>query len=63
MAENVLGTLFSDIADAIRSKTGSTETMKPAEFPEQISNIETSNNGDVEDKKPLYATGELEWQG
>lgn len=43
MAENVLGTLFSDIADAIRSKTGGTETMKPAEFPEQISNIESSN--------------------
>jgi hypothetical protein len=44
MAENVLGTLFSDIADAIRSKTGSTETMKPAEFPEQINNIEGSSN-------------------
>lgn len=43
MAENVLGTLFSNIADAIRGKTGGTETMKPAEFPEQISNIETSN--------------------
>lgn len=43
MAENVLGTLFGDIADAIRSKTGGTETMKPAEFPEQISNIESSN--------------------
>jgi hypothetical protein len=45
MAENVLGTLFSDIADAIRNKTGNTETMKPAEFPGQIRNIEASGGG------------------
>ena len=36
---NVLGTLFQDIADAIRTKTGSADTMKPAEFPEEIANI------------------------
>lgn len=45
MAENVLGVLFSDIADAIRGKTGDTATMKPAEFPEKISGIETGNSG------------------
>ena len=36
---NVLGALFQDIANAIRAKTGSTDTMKPAEFPAQISSI------------------------
>lgn len=39
MAENVLGVLFQDIADAIRAKTGGTDTMKPNEFPTQIANI------------------------
>jgi hypothetical protein len=43
MAENVLGTLFGKIADAIREKTGDNATMKPADFPEQIKNIEASN--------------------
>ena len=38
---NALGTLFGDIASAIREKTGDTETMKPAEFPEKIAAIET----------------------
>ena len=38
---NVLGTLFQDIADAIRAKTGDTDTMKPAEFPAEIASIVT----------------------
>lgn len=38
---NVLGTLFSDIATAIRNKTGDTATMKPAEFPAKIDSIVT----------------------
>lgn len=38
---NVLGALFGDIAEAIREKTGDTEKMKPAEFPEKISGIST----------------------
>ena len=38
---NVLGTLFQDIADAIRGKTGDMASMKPAEFPGKISAIET----------------------
>lgn len=45
MAENVLGTLFGDIADAIRGKTGGTETMKPADFPYEIKDIETGDSG------------------
>lgn len=40
---NVLGTLFGDIAKAIREKTGDTAKMKPAEFPEKISAIEGSS--------------------
>lgn len=36
---NVLGTLFQDIADAIRAKTGDTAAMKPADFPQAISAI------------------------
>lgn len=39
MADNVLGVLFQDIANAIRAKTGGTDTMKPNEFPTQIANI------------------------
>lgn len=38
---NALGTLFGDIAAAIREKNGETGTMKPAEFPDKISAIET----------------------
>ena len=33
---SVLGNLFSDIATAIRSKTGEDGTMKPAQFPAKI---------------------------
>ena len=37
---NVLGTLFSDIASAIREKSGESGTMKPAEFPDKIAALE-----------------------
>lgn len=37
---NVLGTLFGDIANAIRSKTGDTAKMKPIDFPTKILGIE-----------------------
>ena len=37
---NALGELFSNIANAIRDKTGSTETMKPIDFPIKIAEIE-----------------------
>ena len=39
---NVLGELFQNIANAIRSKTGGTDTITPASFPEKISAIGTS---------------------
>ena len=45
MADNVLGTLFGDIANAIRAKTGDTATMKPIDFPTKISEIEVSSSG------------------
>ena len=38
---NALGELFGDIAAAIRDKTGEEGKMKPAQFPEKISEIET----------------------
>ena len=37
---NVLGELFGDIADAIREKSGSDGTMKPAAFPDAIRAIQ-----------------------
>lgn len=39
---NVLGTLFSDIANAIREKSGETGTMKPSEFPDKIVGLTAS---------------------
>ena len=38
---NVLSTLFGDIANAIREKTGDTATIAPANFPTEIGKIET----------------------
>lgn len=34
---------FSDIADAIRAKTGSSATMTPAQMPTEIGNISTGS--------------------
>ena len=48
---NVLGTLFGDIADAIRSKTGDTASMKPMDFPSKIMEIEGGGSS-VEDIIP-----------
>jgi hypothetical protein len=52
MADNVLGTLFGDIANAIRSKTGDTAKMKPSEFPTKILGIEVGGGATVEDIIP-----------
>lgn len=52
---NVLGTLFSDIANAIRNKTGTTEKMSPNDFPIQINNIVVGGGGS--DKQWKFATG------
>ena len=42
---NVLGNLFEEIANAIREKTGGTDTMKPAEFPAEIASIPVGGGG------------------
>lgn len=51
---NALGELFQEIADAIRSKTGGTDKMAPADFPENIDSIGVdlptlTNPGDADD--------------
>lgn len=46
---NVLGDLFKDIANAIREKSGETSSMKPAEFPEKILEIEGGGDTAVSD--------------
>lgn len=41
---------FSDIADAIRAKTGRSATMTPAEMPAEIGSISTgSKNTKIQD--------------
>lgn len=42
---NVLSNMFTDIAGAIREKTGDTATMKPAEFAEKIRTIPSGGEG------------------
>jgi hypothetical protein len=44
---NALGTLFKDIADAIREKTGEPESVKfkPAQFPEKIASLSVGGGG------------------
>ena len=42
---NALGTLFSDIANAIRNKTGTTAKMSPNDFPIHINSIVAGSGG------------------
>lgn len=58
MADNVLGALFTDIANAIRTKTGGTGKMVPATFPEKILEIPTGGSAGVANIK--YASGKVE---
>lgn len=44
---NALTELFDNIADAIRTKTGGSATMKPSEFPENIFGIEGGGGEDL----------------
>ena len=53
---NALGTLFSDIANAIRGKTGDTGTMKPAEFPAAITGISVGSGGGESSDLVKYVT-------
>lgn len=50
---NVLGELFSDIAGAIREKTGDVATMKPALFPGKIRGISSGGGGTGGNEEPL----------
>ena len=54
---NVLGNLFGEIANAIRAKTGGTDTMKPAEFPAEIAAIPTGGGSDAGEW--VMATGQF----
>jgi hypothetical protein len=55
---NVLGTLFSDIATAIRNKTGTTNKMSPKDFPVYINNIVVNGGGgENENKQWKFASG------
>lgn len=45
MADNVLGSLFQSIADAIRNKTGDTGKIVPADFPNEINSIVVGTSG------------------
>ena len=55
MAGNVLGTLFQDIANAIRSKIGG-GTMTPNDFPDKILSIVTGGSINGEDDTSVRAT-------
>lgn len=44
---STLNSLFSDIADAIRSKTGSSETIIADDFPEAIEGISAKEEGTI----------------
>lgn len=55
--ENLLGTLFSAIASAIRSKTGETGTMKPAEFAEKIEGMTVGGSSGDAPSGLIYAEG------
>lgn len=44
MADQTLVKTFTDIADAIRAKDGSTGTMKPTEMPDKIAAIQTGTD-------------------
>ena len=59
---NVLGTLFGDIAEAIRSKTGEAGTMKPAEFPDKIAGISVGG-GSGGDGEWVIASGSVDGNG
>ena len=45
MADNVLGVLFQDIADAIRNKTGESGKIVPLDFPNEINSIVVGSGG------------------
>lgn len=44
MADNALKTLFKNIANSIRSKTGETGSIKPSDFPAKITSIQIGSS-------------------
>lgn len=57
---NALKELFGNIATAIRDKTGSEETMTPAEFPEKIGEISVNTCESVETTVELdFSEGDM----
>jgi hypothetical protein len=40
---SALENLFTDIADAIRDKTGETDAIRPIDFPEKIAGIKENS--------------------
>lgn len=60
---SVLSELFQDIADAIRTKTGGTDTMVPASFPTEILSIVTggiSGGGEGDTSNLRIAEGSIQ---
>ena len=55
MSKNPLQNLFSDIANAIRNKTGEISSMKPDEFVEKINSISIGGGGSA-NLSPLKVT-------
>lgn len=47
MSNITITSAFTDIADAIRAKTGKSDTMTPAEMPTEIANISGGGGGDI----------------
>lgn len=57
---NTLDELFLAIADAIRTKKQTTETIIADDFPEEISSIETSSKEDLSSLRALLASINIE---
>ena len=60
---NVLATLFSDIANAIRNKTGNTDKMSPKDFPTQIESISVGGGGGGDTSSWKFASGKATGNG
>ena len=54
-----LTSLFSDIADAIREKTGDTAQIVADDFPSEIANIQTGSGGTTVYQAALNLDGEV----
>lgn len=52
------GSTLTEIADAIREKTGETETIKPEDMPQKIQDIQTGGGGGGDDPIETYASME-----